>query len=153
MPSKSLRAAKSGGQTAKAAKTTQGAIVVPTILPGLPLPHIPDEMELLQKAITSQDQIGKYLLAVAGITQQDLQEVVVQLRNALQATDTKFFSHEGNVVEQRDVKDWRARLAAIDKWLRLFKLTGGAEKKLPSGSDVLRVEVDLAPSLKRRPSA
>jgi hypothetical protein len=107
-------------------------------------------MDVLKQAITKQEQLGKYLLTVAGVKPEDLQLAVEQLRAALTAMDTKFFSHEGQVVEHRDVIAWKTRLEAIEKMIRLHKLVGGADRKLPSGSDVLRVEVDLAPDLKRR---
>lgn len=119
-------------------------------LPALPeIPASLHQISQLNQAIAKQEQLNEYLLAVAGVTKEDLQHVVTQLREALQATETKFFAHEGRVKTRIDVINWRARLEALEKWMKLFKLIGGADRKLPSGSDVLKVEVDLAPGLKR----
>ena len=127
---------------------------LPVTLDAVPVsPEISPELDVVHQAITKQEDINKFLLAVAGIKPEDLQNVVAQLRAALQAEETKFFAHEGEVRESRNVINWKARLEAIEKWLKVFKLIGGADRKLPSGQDVLRVEVDLAPDLKRRPSA
>lgn len=125
-----------------------------------PLAHAPrcvendsenySQLELLDQAITKQEALGKYLLAVAGIQHEDLVAAVDQLRAALRATTTRHFTEKGVVRDERELVNWKARLDAVEKWIRLFKLVGGADRKLPSGNQVLHVEVDLAPDLKRR---
>lgn len=114
------------------------------------MPEIAPELDLVSQALLKQQDINKFLLNAAGIREDDLRIVVDQLRAALLANETKFFSFEGGVTDQRDVVNWKVRLEAIEKFLKLFKLTGGQTKALPSGQDVLKVEVDLAPGLKRR---
>ncbi len=117
------------------------------------LPAVTEASELdamLHRALTQRDTFGKYLLAVAGINQADLQAVVVSLRQALQANTTKFAQSKGLITDQRDVIDWQSRLSAIEKWIRLLDLYGPKSDRPGSHSArVLKVEVDLAPDLKR----
>lgn len=54
----------------------------------------------------------------------------LKLIEQLEATETKFFAHEGKVVETREAINWAARDAALDKLLKIH-----GKYKQPSGGD------------------
>lgn len=51
-----------------------------------------------------------------------------KLHEALEATDTKFFTHEGQVLSEREIIDWRTRMIALDM---LHKILGKYKMSAP----------------------
>ncbi len=84
----------------------------------------------------------------AGLSMDDVRLAGDRLREGLSALESKFFAHQGIVLSQQDVVNWTARLAAVRELFSMFDLRG-SKKDTRAGARKIKVEVDLAPDLKR----
>lgn len=58
------------------------------------------------------------------------------LADGLDATETKFFQHEGRVMDQRDVRDWGARHAYLETALKVVGGVGKGQDAPPPSANV-----------------
>jgi hypothetical protein len=85
-----------------------------------------DAMESAIQEIFGPDPMQQSL-AANGITSDELAK---QLKAQLKAKETKFFQHEGSVVEKRNVIAWGVRQKATDMVLKLMGAYPPEKKEL-----------------------
>ena len=89
--------------------------------------------------------LSRVSLQMAGFQEHDLKKAMRRTREALNARDVRFYSHEGVVTDRKELIDHRVRLEAAD---RIFRMVPGvyAEKDQGKGGGDITVEiVTLAP--------
>ncbi len=84
----------------------------------------------------------------AGLSLADVRLAGDRLREALDAVETKLYAHQGRVVDERNLVDWTTRLTAVRELFGMFDLRG-SKKDTRASARKIKVEVDLAPDLKR----
>ena len=75
------------------------------------------------KAAVGKLDVRETILRASGITEGKmaglLKEAILTIQTKLKATDTKFFSHHGEVIETREVENHSIQLAAATELIRL----------------------------------
>ncbi len=78
-----------------------------------------------------------------------MQRVGSVLREALDSFDTRFFAHQGEVLDSKDVVAWKTRLSAARELIGLFGLKPSVSRSNRGGKHI-SVDVEIHPGLTRK---
>lgn len=89
-------------------------------------------------------QTRQAMLEASGLTADDLRDAIRTHRRLLTAKTTKFFAHEGVVVDEREVDDNDAQKAAVDLLYDVVGLKAPRAPAQTAGAIAVAVEIDPA---------